>query len=130
MGRENISKMLLLKGELGEARKEVLFDTGSSSSIIKTEIAKRITRLIKLVKPRPFTLGDGRIIESTQYTTIQFELNGKFLSDEFCAIDELPKDIIIGRSAMQRWEMKIDFTKKQIEIGVDPDRMELLYNCA
>lgn len=126
MGKETISKSLLIKGELGEETQEVLFDTGAPSSLIKTEFAGRMARLIKLARPRPFTLGDGRSVQATHYTTLQFELDGKFLDDIFCAIDTLPHNIVIGRSAMQRWEMKIDFKTKRIEIGVDPDHMELL----
>ncbi len=60
-----IIKELLIKGTKGVKKLEVLFDSGASESVINENIAKEFCHILKLDRPRIFTLANRTKLKAT-----------------------------------------------------------------
>ena len=97
-------------GSAAEATYYTLFDTGSTYSCIRLDIAEHLGTLSKLYEPRFFcTASDGHFLKVEFAMRLDFEINDLKLSDEFMVVPDLSEETVIGATTMQKWRMKLDF---------------------
>ena len=96
-----------------------LFDTGSARSYVLEELAKDAPRI--RVKPYVVGLGD-RMITVTEECILRGEIEGLEFTVKAIPVDRLGKidghkiDVIIGATAMEEWEIRIDMAKAEIDL--------------
>ena len=98
---------------------KAVFDTGSARSYVLEELVKDAPRI--RVKPYLVGLG-GRIITVTEECILKGEIEGLEFTikaipvDRLGRIDRYEVGIIIGATAMEEWEMRIDVAKAEIDL--------------
>ena len=107
---------------IGSKRQEklyALFDTGSTYSCIREDLAEKIGLLDKLSGCRYFsTASANEFLKVESGMRLDFEINDVLLSDEFMVVPHLSEEVIIGVTTMQKWRIKLDF--EQDTVYVDP----------
>lgn len=112
-------------GSKGEKKLYSLFDTGSTYSCIRNDIAEKMGVADRLPVPMYFgTASENQYLEVENRTTLNFEINDITLSDEFMIVPELSEEIIIGATTMQKWRIKLDF--EHDAVIVDPRVAKLI----
>jgi len=114
-----------LGGSRGEVEINPLFDSGTTYSIIKKDIAQKIALIDKLPDPIRFNAVNqkaGLII--SEAIRADFYLDGTRFSDEFLVADDITEDVIIGAGTMQRWRFKLDFENERVVF--DPNVTKLV----
>lgn len=102
-----IYKEVELIGVKGHKSLQALFDTGSSESFVRKDIAEEITSLIKLSEPKIFETALGKI--QTQLAIIpDISLNGYRLFWTLIVVDGLTEELILGADFFQRWKIRLD----------------------
>lgn len=110
---------LTFKGSKGEEKFYALFDTGSTYSCIRTDLAEKIGMTDKLPSVRYFnTAAENEYLKVEHAMRLDFELNDLNLTDEFMVIPSLSEEVIIGVTTMQKWRIKLDF--EHDTVIVDP----------
>lgn len=106
-------------GSKGSQEIEAIFDSGSTYSCIQPRLAKRLARTESLPEPKkPGTAEKKRKVIARERVSLDFELDGHTLSDEFMVIPDLSDPTIIGAATLQKWRLKLDF--EHDEVIVDP----------
>jgi hypothetical protein len=77
-----VKDVLLVKGDKGEKRLSVLFDSGASRSLIRSDVAKELSTPRELLTPREFTIADGRKISCTHSSDFIVEIGRKKIGIE------------------------------------------------
>ncbi|MEW6097547.1 MAG: retropepsin-like aspartic protease [bacterium] len=114
-----IEKPIRLAGSKGSKELIALFDSGSTYSCIKPELAGELEVILPLPEPMEFgTVKEGEKVTAKEAVRLNFHLNGFRLSDEFMLIEKLSDDVIIGAKTLQAWRIKLDF--EHDEVIVDP----------
>jgi len=104
-----------LRGSKGERIVNALFDSGSTYSFVRKDIAEKISPIDNLPDPIELTTAkDGSVIKVTEAIRSDFYLNGARFSDEFLVSDEITEEAIIGAGTMQRWRFKLDFENERV----------------
>jgi gag-polyprotein putative aspartyl protease len=110
---------LSFKGSKSESTFYALFDTGSTYSCIREDLAEKIGLLDKLSNPKYFeTASEDQYLKVENVMHLDFEVNDLLLSDEFMVTPGISEEVIIGATTMQKWRIKLDF-EHEIVI-VDP----------
>ena len=96
-----------------------LFDTGSARSYVLEELAKDAPR----IKVKPYVVGlGGRMVTVTEECILRGEIEGLEFTVKAIPIDKLGRingqeiGIIIGATAMEEWEIRIDMAKAEIDL--------------
>lgn len=114
-----LEKEIELVGSKGRKKVRALFDSGSSYSHIRPDLAASLETVIPLPEPMGFeTAKKGEKVEARERVTLNFWIDGYRFSDEFMVVPELSEHIVIGTKTIQKWRFKLDF-----EIGnviIDP----------
>ncbi|MEW6097548.1 MAG: retropepsin-like aspartic protease [bacterium] len=114
-----IEKPIRLAGSKGSKELIALFDSGSTYSCIKPELANELGRSEPLPEPMDFgTAEEERKVTAKERVSLNFHINSFRLSDEFMLIEKLSDDVIIGAKTLQAWRIKLDF--EHDEVIVDP----------
>jgi hypothetical protein len=129
----------ILRKVIIEGRETIaLFDTGSARSYALEALAKEAPR----VAVRPYTVGmGGRTITVREECILRGEVEGLVFTVKATPVDELGRinghtiGAIIGATAMEEWEMRIDVAKAELDreargsrpgfarvVGTDPSR--------
>lgn len=117
-------KPVTLRGDKGQIHLDGMFDTGSTYSVIRKDIAERLATIIPLDEPIILrTAEQERMLTVTHRVVLTIWLNGYRLSDEFMVIEQLSRPILIGAATMQKWRIRLDIANE--EIIVDPTATEL-----
>jgi len=122
-----IQKKTHFEGSIGAEEALALFDTGSTYSCIRPEIAKKLGMIEKL--PRPMVLGtakEGQGVTAHQTVRLDFYLDSYRFSDEFIIIPDLSEPVIIGASTMQKWRFKLDLENEDVIIDPRVTKLRLL----
>jgi hypothetical protein len=107
------------KGSKGEEKLYALFDTGSTYSCIREDLAEKIGKMDELPEPMYFsTASENQYLKVDSGMRLNFELNDVILSDEFMVVPRLSEEAIIGATTMQKWRLKLDF--EHDTVIVDP----------
>lgn len=102
-----IQKTIRLIGSKGSESVPTIFDSGSTYSVILPAWAHRLDTVTPLPEPKKFgTTKDGETLSATERVTLDFEVDGNRLSDEFMLIPELSEPIIIGAATLRKWRIK------------------------
>lgn len=102
-----------------------LFDTGSTYSCIRGDLAEKMGLLDKLPEFRYFgTASENQYLKVENGMRLDFEINDVTLSDEFMVVDRLSEEVIIGATTMQKWRIKLDF--EHDTVTVDPKVAKLI----
>lgn len=110
---------ILLIGSKGRSRRRAIFDSGSSYSIVRRDIAEAIEVLTPLPDTEEWLFETTRpddIIEATHGVRLSFRFDdseAKF-SDEFVVFDDCSEEVIIGATTMQKWRITLDFETDQV----------------
>jgi len=110
-----IRKKIEILGTKGKKEINVLFDSGSSRSLIREDIAREISKMIEYPRPDKFRAINETIIEAKKSTPLAFDLNGCSLAHDFKVIDNLDEEAVIGADLMQLKKIKIDMEKEYID---------------
>ncbi|MEW6536905.1 MAG: retropepsin-like aspartic protease [Candidatus Auribacterota bacterium] len=122
-----ILKRLIVTGDKGKMETEVLFDTGARRSVIRKDIAEKLATLINAPEPLKFRLADGKTGLTTSIVAdIWIVIGDKAITDQFPVLNELSREIIVGANTLQNWEIKLDPQNESVNVGVDPNAIELL----
>lgn len=122
-----ILKQLEVLGNKGKQRVEVLFDTGASQSCIRRDVATRVATVFRKRSAKTFVLADGRTqIKTDEVAVLDLRINGKAIDDYFYVLKDGRREVIVGAGTMQRWDLKLHPRRHLIEIGTDPEDLELL----
>jgi hypothetical protein len=101
---------LLFLGSKGEKRLYALFDTGSTYSCIREDLAMEIGNPEVLPKIMYFTTAsENQYLKVETRMGLNFEVNEITLTDEFMVVPGLSEEVIIGATTMQKWRIKLDF---------------------
>jgi hypothetical protein len=114
-----IQKRIMLVGSKGKEEVDAIFDSGSTYSCIQPVLARKLEVVLPLPEPKKFgTAEKGRTIIAKERVSLDFEVDGYRLSDEFMVTPELSDPAMIGAATLQKWRIKLDFEKE--EVIVDP----------
>ncbi len=117
-------KPVTLRGDKGQIELDGMFDTGSTYSVIRKDIAEQLATVVPLDEPIVLrTAEQGRQLTGTHRVVLTIWLNGYRLSDEFMVVEQLSRPVLIGAATMQKWRMRLDMANE--EIIVDPTATEL-----
>ena len=133
-----IEKRIKLRGSKGEAEVLAIFDSGSTYSCIKPELAKKLEIVLPLPEmqsierpkgAQPIVLGtakEGEALRAENRVSLNFYIDGYRFSDEFMLIPGLSEDTIIGAKTLQAWRLKLDFEHDKVIIDPRVTKLRLL----
>jgi hypothetical protein len=97
-----------------------LFDTGSVRSYVLRSLVKSSPK----VSVRPYTVGiGGKVIRVEEECILKGEIEGLEFTIKAAPVEDLGEingrkiGVIIGATAMEEWEMRIDMTKAEIDLS-------------
>jgi hypothetical protein len=108
---------LLVKGDKKEMRLNVLFDGDVSRSLIKSNVARKISTPRKLLIQREFTIADGRKIICAHFCDLIVEIEGKRIGIEAFLVDDLSVPLIFGALDMEAYMIKLDLAKRKLDLS-------------
>ncbi len=122
---------ITLIGSKGSARCRALFDAGASYSIIRRDIAERISSLERLPDPEDWVFETARVGEHIQalYRVIlnfRFDDSEARFSDEFIVFDACTEQLIVGAKTMQAWHIVLDFQAEAVVYRKTAERLRVL----
>lgn len=122
-----IVEQIRLEGSKGEKIVSALFDTGSTFSLIRKDIAIDLGIVDKIRKPlKPETVEKGKRLKITEAVRLDFYLDGYRFSDEFLVVNNLSEEVIIGMKTLQSWHIKLDLENQKLIIDPRATRIKLM----
>ncbi|MEW6102304.1 MAG: retropepsin-like aspartic protease [bacterium] len=119
-----IVEHLKVEGDKGKGEVTCLFDTGSSETLMREDIAERISTLINLPQPLYLKMADGEgVIEAKKCMPLSIAINGCVIRDDVIVVSKLDDEMIIGTGTMQKYRIKLDLENEKVLI--DPKVMRL-----
>jgi len=112
-----IRKTLLVKGDKGERKLNVLFDSGASRSLIRSDVAKEISTPRELLIQREFIVADGRKIICKYFCDLIVEIEGKRIGIEAFLVDDLPAPLVFGALDMEAYMIKLDPARRKLDLS-------------
>jgi hypothetical protein len=108
---------LLVKGDRKEMRLNVLFDSGASRSLIRSDIARELSTPKELLIQREFTAADGHKVICKYFCDLIVEIEGKRIGIEAFLVDDLPVPLVFGALDMEAYMIKLDLTKRRLDLS-------------
>ncbi len=122
-----IEQGIRVVGSKGAKELTALFDSGSTYSFIRKDIAEKIEIIIKLPEPLELRTEDkNNQMEIEKAIRLDFHLNGYRFTDEFMVSDKISEECIIGAGTMQKWHFKLDFENEKIIIDPRATRLKAI----
>lgn len=122
-----IQKRIILVGSKGKEEVDAVFDSGSTYSCIRPELAQRLETVLRLPEPMEFsTAEEGRKLIANERVTLNFHFNGLRFSDEFMLIPGLSEPVVVGAKTLQAWRMKLDFEHEEVVVDSRVTKLRLL----
>jgi hypothetical protein len=122
-----IEESIELRGSKGSREVVALFDSGSTYSCIRPNIAREVEVVVPLPEPMEFgTAKDGETVSAREGVRLNFILQGYRFSDEFMVIEGLSEEVIIGAKTLQSWRMKLDFEAEKVIIDPRVTKLRLM----
>jgi hypothetical protein len=112
-----IRQDLLVKGDRKEMRLNVLFDSGASRSLIRSDIARELSTPKELLIQREFTAADGHKVICKYFCDLIVEIEGKRIGIEAFLVDDLPVPLVFGALDMEAYMIKLDLTKRRLDLS-------------
>ena len=112
-----IIKHYTVTGNLDSATIRVLYDTGAGSSFVRRDIAERLGDIVGTVRPRTFTMADGReAFTVDQMINLDILVGDIPLIFNYYVVDALAEELTIGADMMQRWKISLDLDNEAVSI--------------
>jgi hypothetical protein len=108
---------LLVKGDRKEMRLNVLFDSGASRSLIRSDVAKELSTPKELLIQREFTAADGHKVICKYFCDLILEIEGKRIGIEAFLVDDLPVPLVFGALDMEAYMIKLDPAKRKLDLS-------------
>jgi len=122
-----IQKLIRLAGSKGSEEVAAIFDSGSTYSCIRPDLAKKLEIALPLPEPMDFsTAEEGQRLTATERVSLNFYLGGYRFSDEFMLIPKLSEPVVIGAKTLQGWRLKLDFEADEVIIDPRVTKLRLL----
>ena len=122
-----IIKRIKLRGSRGEAERDALFDSGSTYSCMRPDLAERLGMVDPLPEPMEFiTAEEGSKVKAEGAVRLNFYIGEYRFSDEFMVIEKLSNGVIIGAATLQKWRLKLDFERDEVIIDPKVTKLWLL----
>lgn len=119
-----IYKDYTITGALGSDTVRVLYDTGSSSSFIRRDVAERLGNIVRTMRPTTFTMADGQVtLTVDQDVELYVDVAGDALRYHFFVADDLAEGLVVGADMMQRFKITLDMDNEAVSI--DPRALYL-----
>ena len=119
-----IYKAYTITGGRGSGTVQVLYDTGSSSSFVRRDIAERLGNVIRTMRPTTFTMADGQeTLTVDQEVELYVDVDGDALRYHFFVTDDLAEELVVGADMMQRFKISLDMDNEAVSI--DPRALYL-----
>jgi hypothetical protein len=112
-----VRQELRVKGDKGEKRVSVLFDSGASRSFIRSDVALELSTPRKLIIPREFVIANGDKIICNFFCDLIVEIEGKEIGIEAFLVDKLPVPLIFGALDMEAYRIKLDLAKRKLDLS-------------
>jgi hypothetical protein len=112
-----IRQVLLVKGDRGEKRLSVLFDSGASRCLIKRDVAREISTPKRLLIQREFTVADGHKVSCKYFSDLIVEIEGKRIGIEAFLVNDLPVPLVFGALEMEAYMIKLDLAKRRLDLS-------------
>jgi hypothetical protein len=112
-----IMQVLLVKGDKGEKRLSVLFNSEASRSFIRSDVAMERSTPKKLLIPREFVAADGNRVACNFFCDLIVEIGGKEIGIEAFLVDKLPVPLIFGALDMEAYRIKLDLANKKLDLS-------------
>jgi len=108
---------LLVRGERGEEKLSVLFDSGSARSLVQTRVAERLAIPRELPAPVEVVVADGRKVSCRLYCNLIVEIGGKRVVIQPLLMDDLPVPLIFGALDMEAYMIKLDIARRKLYLS-------------
>ena len=112
-----IMQELIVKGDKGEKKLSVLFDSGVSRSFIRSDVSTELSTPKKLLIPREFVGADGNKVTCNFFCDLIVEIGGKEIGIEAFLVDKLPVPLIFGTLDMEAYRIKLDPANKKLDLS-------------
>jgi hypothetical protein len=112
-----VMQVLLVKGDKGEKRLSVLFNSEASRSFIRSDVSMERSTPKKLLIPREFVAADGNKVTCNFFCDLIVEIGGKEIGIEAFLIDKLPVPLIFGALDMEAYRIKLDLANKKLDLS-------------
>lgn len=112
-----VRETLVVKGDKGEKRVSVLFDSGASRSLIRSDVARELSTPKKLLIQRKFTAANGEEIICNYICDLIVEIEGKRIGIEAFLVDDLPVPLVFGALEMEAYMIKLDLAKRKLDLS-------------
>lgn len=104
----NLKMPVLLSGDKDKVNASALVDTGASFSFVTRSVAEKIGTITMMPTPQKFTLGNGGMIVINEQVTLEMQIEGLLIADNFMVIDQAPDEVILGLATMNKYRLRID----------------------
>lgn len=122
-----VQKRIKLVGAKGEKGVDGVFDSGSTYSCIRPELARKLETVLRLPEPMEFSTAEKeRKLTATECVRLNFHFNDLRFSDEFMLIPQLSEPVVIGAKTLQAWRMKLDFEHEEVLVDPRVTKLRLL----
>ena len=119
-----IYKEYTITGGQGSDTVRVIYDTGSSSSFVRRDIAEKLGNVIRTMRPTTFTMADGQeTLTVDQEVELYIDVDGDSLRYHFFVTDDLAEELVVGADMMQRFKITLDMDSEAVSI--DPRALYL-----
>jgi len=112
-----IVQELFVRGDRGGRRLPVVFDSGASRSLVRSDVAAELSTPRRLLTPREFVAADGDKIVSELLCDLVVELGGREIGIEAFVVDKLPVPLIFGALDMEAYRIKLDPARRGLDLS-------------
>jgi hypothetical protein len=112
-----VRQELLVRGDRGSKKLVVLFDSGASRSLIRSDVAVELCTPRKLLVPREFIAANGNRVACSYFCELAVEIGGREVGIEAFLVDKLPVPIIFGALDMEAYRIKLDLTREALDLS-------------
>jgi len=112
-----VRQELLIRGDRGSKKLAVLFDSGASRSLIRSDVAVELCTPRKLLVPREFIAANGNRVVCSHFCELAVEIGGREVGIEAFLVDKLPVPIIFGALDMEAYRIKLDLAREALDLS-------------
>lgn len=120
MGR--IYKKIWVIGRKGRRKVEALFDTGSSDSLVRDSLARKLGSPEDLPEPKTYEAAVGQVT-AREALFVDVVLRGKRLTTGLKVVPGLSEELILGADFFQRWHIRLE--PRTHRVILDPKALKL-----
>ncbi|MEK7867443.1 MAG: retropepsin-like aspartic protease [Planctomycetota bacterium] len=102
-----IIEKLRVVGRKGERTLSALFDTGSSHSLIREDVAREIGEIVDLPEPKRYELAVGTFV-AREAIFADIVIDGKRLTAALKVVRHPTEELVIGVDFMRTWSLRLD----------------------